>query len=220
VRHLEHWDCRMEVDHVGATLFAMFFAQWTKTVVQQRFDGEPAALLSDGAAGLAAALLVEDVAGWFAPGLREPAIRRTIVSVLASLRERLGADMGQWTWARVHRLPLRHFLSGRGDLGQLLDHGNQPIKGDDTTVCNAWQNAAGEARSGAGYRLIADLGDAEAGLWAVDAQSQSGHPGSPHYSDQLSDWIEGRYHYLSLAPAGETPIASAARSTLRLDPAE
>jgi len=219
VCHLEQWDCRMEVDRVGATLFAAFFAQWTKTVVQQRFDGETAALLSDGAAGLAAFLLAEDAAGWFAPGLREPTIRTTMESELASLRERLGPDMGQWTWGRVHKLPLRHFLSGRGDLGHLLDHGNQPIKGDYTTVCNAWQNAAGEARSGAGYRLIADLGDAAAGLWAVDAQSQSGHPGSLHYRDQLGDWIAGHYHYLPLAPS-ETPVPPTARSTLRLDPAD
>ncbi|MGH7169260.1 MAG: penicillin acylase family protein, partial [Gemmataceae bacterium] len=217
VRHLEQWDCRMEVDRVGATLFAALFAQWTKTVVRQRFDGETAALLSDGAAGLAASLLTEDAAGWFAPGLREATIRTTMASVLDSLREQLGPDMEQWIWGRVHRLPLRHFLSGRGDLGQLLDHGNQPIKGDYTTVCNAWQNAAGDARSGAGYRLIADLGDASAGLWAVDAQSQSGHPGSPHYSDQLGDWIAGRYHYLPLAPTGETAIPSRA---FRLDPAE
>lgn len=203
VRHLEPWDCRMEVDRVGATLFAAFFAQWTKTVVQQRFDGETATLLADGAAGLAASLLAEDAAGWFAPGLRETAIHTTMESVLASLRERLGPDMGQWTWGQFHVLPLRHFLSGRGDLGQLLDHGNRPVKGDYTTVCNAWQNAAGEARAGAGYRLIADLSDTSAGLWAVDAQSQSGHPGSPHYSDQLGDWIEGRYHYLPLIPIGE-----------------
>jgi penicillin G amidase len=165
-------------------------------------------------------LLTEDSAGWFAPGLREPTIRMTMESVLTSLRKRLGPDMEQWTWGRVHLLPLRHFLSGRGDLSQLLDHGNQPIKGDYTTVCNAWQNAAGEARAGAGYRLIADLGDEAAGLWAVDAQSQSGHPGSPHYHDQLGDWIAGRFHYLPLTPSGETPVSAAARSTFRLDPAE
>ncbi|HTU18685.1 MAG TPA: penicillin acylase family protein [Gemmataceae bacterium] len=220
VRHLEQWDCRMEVDRVGATLFSAFFAQWTKTVVQQRFDDETATLLADGASGLAACLLAEDAAGWFAPGLREPAIRTTMERVLASLSGRLGPDMAQWTWGRVHVLPLRHFLSGRGDLGQLLDHGNQPIKGDYTTVCNAWQNAAGEARSGAGYRLIADLGDVSAGVWAVDAQSQSGHPGSPHYRDQLGDWIAGRYHYLPLALTGASPVPSTARSKLQLDPAE
>ena len=32
------------------------------------------------------------------------------------------------------------------------------------------------ASTGAGYRLIADLADPQAGLWAVDAGSESGHP--------------------------------------------
>ena len=189
-------------------------------MVQERFDRATAAFLTDGATGLAASLLTEDAVGWFASGSREPMIRATMESVLASLCARLGSDMRQWTWGRLHMLQLRHFLSGRGDLGQLLDHGNRPIKGDYTTVCNAWQNAAGEARSGAGYRLIADLGDASAGLWAIDVQSQSGHPGSPHYSDQLGDWIEGRYHYLPLSPTGVSPVPPKARSMFRLDPAE
>jgi penicillin amidase len=216
-RLLETWDGRMEMDCVGATLFTAFFAQWTKAVVRQRFTGEVADLLSEGAAGLAASLLSSDSAGWFAPGSREPTILAMMETVLASLTERLGADMGQWTWERVHRLPLRHWLSGRGDVGELLDHGNQPIKGDSTTVCNAWHNPAGEARAGAGYRLIADLSDPAAGLWAVDAQSQSGHPGSPHYGDQLGDWIAGKYHYLPLE--GEQ-VAGTAVSAYRLDPAE
>jgi penicillin amidase len=215
VRYLEKWDCRMEVDRVGATLFDAFFEQWTKVVVRQHFKGETAALLSDGASGLAAGLLAEDAAGWFPPGVREQTIRATMEATLDRLAERLGADVAQWSWGRLHKLPLRHVLSGRGELGELLDHGNQPIKGDYTTVCNAWQNAAGEACTGAGYRLIADLSDASVGLWAVDAQSQSGHPGSAHYSDQFGDWNEGRYHYL---PLDRAEVAQSAVSALTLEP--
>jgi penicillin amidase len=211
--YLTKWDCRMEVDRIGATLFDVFFAQWTKAVVRQRFEGEVAALLTDGAAGLAAALLAEDTIDWFPTGLREQAILAAMESAVNWLTERLDANMAQWTWGRIHTLPLRHFLSGRGDLGELLDHGGAAIKGDYTTVCNACPNAVFESRSGAGYRLIADLSAAPAGLWAGDAQSQSGHPGSPHYRDQLGDWIEGRYHHLPLDP-DETSRAAVAALTL------
>ena len=65
-----------------------------------------------------------------------------------------------------------------------------------TTVCNTGSDANWLATSGAGYRLIADL--ATNHLLAVDAQSQSGHPGSPHYSDQLAAWSSGKYHLLPL----------------------
>ena len=43
----------------------------------------------------------------------------------------------------------------------------------------------------------------QGGFWAVDAGSESGHPGSPHYNDQISDWLTARYHYLPLKSAGE-----------------
>jgi acyl-homoserine lactone acylase PvdQ len=53
---------------------------------------------------------------------------------------------------------------------------------------------------GANYRLISDLG--ENGMWAVESQGQSGHPGSDHYCDQLVEWLEGRYHFLALGAEG------------------
>jgi penicillin amidase len=48
--------------------------------------------------------------------------------------------------------------------------------------------------------LIADLSDPDGGLWAIDAGSESGHPGSPHYNDQISGWLTARYHYIPLKP--------------------
>jgi penicillin amidase len=198
VKHLEAWDGRMEVDSVGATIFAVFFAHWMRAVVAERFDGDTAALLSGGGAGVAAALLREDRAGWFKAGNREPAIETAFRGALDCLGERLGNEMSQWTWSRLHVLPLRHVLSGRGDLGELLDHGGQPVKSDSTTVCCTGTGPAFEARTGAGYRMVVDLSESPPGLWAVDAQSQSGHPGSLHYADQLPDWLKGRYHFLAL----------------------
>jgi penicillin amidase len=195
---LRSWACRMEADQVGATLFEVFFAQWMRKVIEERFVGSEVALLADSAPGLAAALLQDDRAGWFAPDRRPAAICDTFASTMEWLAERLGSDMVQWTWGRLHVLPLRHFLSGRGDLANLLDRGGVGVGGDFITVCNTGTGPAFEARSGAGYRLIADLATAPAALGAMDGQSQSGHPGSPHYADQLPDWLAGDYHYITL----------------------
>jgi acyl-homoserine lactone acylase PvdQ len=35
-------------------------------------------------------------------------------------------------------------------------------------------------------------------MLAVDCQSQSGQPGSPHYDDQFTTWAAGDYHGLCL----------------------
>jgi penicillin amidase len=186
-----------------------------KAVAAARFEGEVAMWICGGANGLAAALLECDSVGWFKQGQREAAIASAFAAALDVLGTRLGPDLGQWQWGKIHTLPLRHYLSGRGDLAQLLDHGGIPVKGNAHTVCNTGLGSQFEARSGPGYRLIADLKSAPPGLWAIDGQSESGHPGSPHYRDQLNDWVRGRYHYLPLDKAGAEKAAVAVRE---LDP--
>lgn len=198
---LAAWDHRLELDRVGATLFEVFFAHWIAAVARERFQGETATLLSGGVNGLSASLLEGDAAGWFAAGRREQAIRETMSATLDFLSNRLGPEMATWTWGRLHAIPLRHVLSLRGELGQLLDHGGPPVKGGLTTVCNTSPGPDWAAKIGAGYRLIADMATSPPVLHAIDAGSQSGHPGSPHYSDQLPDWLAGRYHVLPLDPA-------------------
>ena len=117
------------------------------------------------------------------------------------------------TWLAVE--PARTAFDGRllrGDLGQLLDHGGAGVRGDMTTVCNTGLGPDYLALSGAGYRLVADLSTTPPTLRAIDASSQSGHPGSPHYSDQFADWQAGRYYELPLdrqaAEAATRPAAT------------
>jgi acyl-homoserine lactone acylase PvdQ len=83
------------------------------------------------------------------------------------------------------------------------------------TVCNTGSAADFTAASGAGYRLIADISAAIPTLLAIDGQSQSGHPGSPHYRDQFSDWNSGRYHEI---PLNREPVNTTIRPTLQLTP--
>ena len=212
---LAEWDCRMETDRVGATIFEVFFGHWSARVAAERFPHDTAAFVAGAVAGLATALLTADEAGWFANGRREAAIAGAMTAALDELTERLGPDMTAWRWGRLHRIHLRHVLTQRGDLGALLDRGGLPVRGNGTTVCNTGFDPNWGAAMGANYRMIADLGTEPPGLWAVDAQGQSGHPGSPHYCDQLAEWLAGRYHFL---PLDRSAAAGHAVSTLRLVP--
>jgi penicillin amidase len=114
------------------------------------------------------------------------------------LQARCGPDISTWTWGRVHTIALRHTLSGRGDLGRLLDRGGVPVRGSGVTVCNTGYDPNYLAAIGANYRLIADLASTPPSLRAVDAAGASGDPGSPHYCDQLSEWLAGGHHELVL----------------------
>jgi penicillin amidase len=203
--YLQGWDGRVEADLVAPLLFNAFFTQWSKAVADARFDGPTAELLAKQAEGLATRLLADDPHGWFPPGRREPTLRRAFIDALDDLSRRLGPDMDTWQWGRLHRLPLKHVLASRGDLGALLNHGGGPVKGDMTTVCNTGSGPDWLATTGATCRIIADL--SRNTLWTVDSQSQSGNPGSPHYSDRLHAWSTGDYHDLALDRAEISRIA-------------
>lgn len=194
-RYLQEWDHNMSPDSVAASLFELFFNRWCRRVASERFEAELADALSGTIGGLAGALIHEDTAGWFAESDREAAMVHALRDTLTEIEDRLGTDMSAWEWGNLHKVQLRHVLSGRGDLGGLLDRGGLPVGGNGVTVCNTGFDPNWGALTGANYRLISDLG--EEGMWAVESQGQSGHPGSHHYCDQLSEWMDGRYHFLS-----------------------
>jgi penicillin amidase len=194
VRWLEDWDCRVEPGSVAAALFNVFFLHWCRIVSSARFPPETAAFAAASAWGLAADLLEKDNSGWFADEDRQENVIAAFVRALSELTERLGPDMSRWHWGRLHVLAQKHFLSGRGELGQLLDRSGIPVRGDGTTVNNSTSDPSHAAAIGAGYRMVADLADPAPGFWAVEVAGASGHPGSPHYDDQIEPWSAGEYH--------------------------
>ncbi|MDA1164228.1 MAG: penicillin acylase family protein [Planctomycetota bacterium] len=209
---LSSWNGVSTPESVAATLFNVFYSHWCETVSNARFTGVTAELLAKGVDPCATRLLESDPHGWFPDGSRQQQIRDTFAATLAYLQDRFGPDMTGWTWSQLHVMPLRHVLSSRGDLGKLLDHGGASVRGDMLTVCNTGCGSDWTANTGAGYRMVADLSSSPPVLRAVDAQSQSGQPGSPHYSDQFDDWVSGRYHEIELTNDVD------ARSTLILTP--
>ena len=194
--HLEAWDGHMTTGSVAASIFEVFFTQWSRRAAAERFDEEQVLFVEGTMGGLASALLDEDTVGWFEGRDRVAAIEEALSSTLDEITAEHGPDMSQWQWGNLHKIQLRHVLTGRGDLSELLDRGGVPVGGNGITVCNTGYDPNWGALMGANYRLIADLSTLPLTFWAVDAQGESGHPGSEHYCDQLDEWINARYHEL------------------------
>ena len=213
--YLDEWNGRMDVDEVGASIFEFFFAEWSTTVAAERFSGEEVPLVAGAISGFAVRLLSDDKHGFLRSSSQEDAIEASMVRAIEAMTERLGSDMSEWRWGRIHKIMLNHLLSDRGDLSDLLRRGGQPVGGNGITVSNTGFDPNYLASIGANWRHNADLADDPPGLWAVDATGQSGHPGSPHYGDQLTEWLAGRHHYLPLD--SERARAQAAQ-TLTLKP--
>ena len=138
-----------------------------------------------------------------------------MAAAISELEDRLGPDMSHWQWGNIHKIALNHLLSNRGDLSSLLSRGGQPVGGNGVTICNTGFDPNYLASIGANWRHNADLGDDPPGIWAVDASGQSGHPGSPHYGDQLPEWLAGRHHYI---PLDRERARAGAKQTLHLRP--
>lgn len=196
--HLRAWNCRMDPDEVGAALFEPFFNRWSQAIVAERFAEAAVPHLAGAVGGLALELLSEDRVGWFARRDRAAVAANALRDTVLDLETRLGPDMSQWTWGRVHAIALRHALSGRGDLGALLDRGGVPVRGSGVTVCNTGYDPNYMASIGANYRLIADLSSNPPALRAIDSAGASGDQGSAHYCDQLPEWLANRQHVLVL----------------------
>ena len=212
---LSAWNGRMDVDEVGASIFEFFFAEWSTAVAAERFTGDEVPLVAGAISGFAVRLLADDKHGYLRTTSWEDAIVACMVRALDELTERLGPDMAEWRWGGIHKITLNHLLSERGDLSDLLRRGGQPVGGNGITVSNTGFDPNYLASIGANWRHNADLADDPPGLWAVDATGQSGHPGSPHYGDQLTEWLAGRHHYL---PLDSERVQAQAAHTLILKP--
>jgi penicillin G amidase len=199
VQLLTAWDCIVRSDSAAATIFNVFFTRWCGTVAAERFPRETAGFVAANVGGLAMRLLQGDDLGWFLRQSREQAIRITFTAALDELATRLGPDTATWQWGRLHVLLQKHFLSGRGDLGQLFDRSGLPLGGDGNTVNSSTPDPSYAAWLGATYRMVCDLADPQLGMWSIEVGSVSGHPGSPHYDDQLPPWSAGELHYIALA---------------------
>jgi penicillin amidase len=201
VRRLREWDFAVETESIPATIFNVFFVHWCRAVAAERLPADCVEFAAPSAGGLAAALLRQDDCGWFERRARNEAVREAMVAALDELTKRLGPQISDWRWGRLHTVLQKHFLSHRGDLGRLLDVSGTPVRGDGTTVCSSSPDPDYAAYLGADYRMVADLADPQQGLWAIKATGVSGHPGSPHYKDQHPTWAEGGFHYASLIQA-------------------
>jgi penicillin G amidase len=123
---------------------------------------------------------------------RNQLLLQTLDSAWEQTEQLLGPDPQRWSWGRLHTIRFRHSLDRLPGAAMLLDLGPLSRPGDGDTVNATWVGGKFEQEGGASYREILDTADWDHSL-AVNTPGQSGQPGSPHYSDLLPLWDEGRY---------------------------
>lgn len=202
LEEIDAWDRCFAMESRAAVVFESFFVAWARQVLTRRLPPEMLSFLFPSSIGLVEHLWVGDPEGWFEDAeARRSALRTAWFEALTWLEGQLGADREAWSWGQVHVLVLRHPLGSTPLLRDLFQRGPVSHPGTWNTLNNSLYDPSRlfETISGVSYRLLVDLAGP---TQAITPGGQSGHPGSPHYDDQLSLWAHGAYHPLEL---GEYP---------------
>lgn len=209
-RRLLDWDGAMQPAAVGATLYAV----WREQTIALLLEGpalrplteinparEPVPLrglsLASRLRGPITALLAADDPTLLPPGQSwSSLLTAALVRTIDWLTGRFGPDMSQWQWGRLHVTAPVHPLAGAWpELAAQLNPPSVGAGGDGDTP----QAASFAGLTGTGFALTAtsvarycfDLADWEQSGWVIPLGA-SGHPGSPHFANQVEAWRQVR----------------------------
>ncbi|MFL5625367.1 MAG: penicillin acylase family protein [Ktedonobacteraceae bacterium] len=215
---LRTWNYILAADSVGAAIYITFLNKLEKIVFAAMFGEDETlihAYLGRGSTILAATngyasrskpllirLLNQRDDGWFAatavpngPVTWQAACSSALTAAVEELREKLGNNVQQWQYGKIHRMTYNHALGAVKPLNKLFNRGPFPLGGDIDTVNMgaALPNDPEVVLTVPSYRQIVDLADMQASL-SGHAPGQSGHPASKHYADFIKPWLKVEHH--------------------------
>jgi penicillin amidase len=202
---LAAWDGVMDKDQVAPAIYTALRERLTRDLMAPILGPlAPEAFATVQGGGVAhmvrikaqlAEMIGKDNRSLLPAGAEWPAVLASaLAGAVSDLRAALGDDMDAWRWERLHTTrPVHPLVAGFPKLAATLNPPAVAVGGDGETV-----NAGGFV-PGAGYhvaltsvaRYVFDLADWESSGWVVP-HGASGHPGSPHWADQLPAWADCR----------------------------
>ena len=200
---LQQWNGFMGRDKIEPTIYSAFYDNLLSKVLGHVLDGlAKEALEQAGPSRMVNTLrarlhimIQEDDRSLLPPGADWSSLMtESFSSAIVSLRRSLEDDMEDWRWGRIHHtLPKNTLSPSFPHLAGVLDPPPVPMGGDGETPQAAAYSLSSPyvVSSTSVARYVFDLGDWDNSAWVVPLGA-SGHPGSPHYADQLSIWSEVR----------------------------
>jgi penicillin amidase len=232
IKHVETWDMRLDADSVGASIFNAWFMRVAEAMFAERLGPQlweeyfPRKSWTTNWAYDAVRDIIESPPAFWVggdgtdnAGERDRLIGRALTAAIGDLEARLGPDMTDWRWGRLHRVHFRHTIANAiPALDELLSAGPFEVGGGDDTVNRGVLHPAEGFADGAiaSWRQIIDLSDFDASEGIITT-GNSGNPAGEHYADQAPMWAKGEYHPL---PFTRAAVEAASKGTLVLSPAQ
>lgn len=194
-RLLLGWDMVLSKDSAAAAIYEMWVSKLTPNVFKPTVPAEAWSMIGGRfSISQLIAALTNPGAKIFGPDPqrgRAQVMAASLNEAVAELSKRLGPDLNRWQWGDMHQTEFKHMLSRDEATRAVFDLRSVPSGGDSNTV-----KAAGGPNfrhsHGASFRQILDVSDWDNSV-ATSVPGQSGQPGSPHYSDLLPLWTEGKF---------------------------
>lgn len=218
-QQLRDWNATLTTEHPGGAIFYAFFWRWHQRVIRERFNDKLHPLVQDAGWGLSSDLLHANVADWFSSDeARLAAIRDAFKEAVDWLAATFGPDPATWAWGKLHRLGALHPAARTPLQHELFDLPYLPHIGGAATLASAFYTPAGtfDTKVGASFRLLASLGPDQE-MRALCWPGQSGHPGSPHYADQIAPF-HGQQH--QIAPYAWSGVEACASGRVTVGPTQ
>jgi penicillin amidase len=230
IKHVETWDLRLDPDAIGGSIFNAWFARVAESLFAERLGPQlfeeyypRKAWTTNHAYDATREILVNPQAFWVGGdgtdngGQRDRLLGEALTKALDDLEARLGADMNDWRWGRLHQVHFRHILANAiPPLNELFSAGPFEVGGGDDTVNRGVLHPSEGFADGAiaSYRQIIDLADFDRSL-SIITTGNSGNPASPHFADQAPMWATGEYHPM---PFTRDAVEAASEGKLVLAP--
>ncbi len=142
---------------------------------------------------------------------REDILTHSFRQTVTHLEKKLGNQVSDWTWNKVHTVEHKHPLGEVSALRSYFNVGPFEINGSNEVINNLMFTftEAGNHRVKAGpsTRRIIDFSDIENSV-SILPTGQSGNPLSKHYKDQAVMYNEGRFRKMKM---NKKEIESSAR---------
>jgi penicillin amidase len=217
---LDDWDFQDDPDAVAPTLFQAVYLFFATAVFEDELGEDPTRMMLDTWYFWQERLqqmVVDGRSEWF-DDVRTPNRTETATDLFvragrragAWLTARLGPDMDQWHWGRVHTLSLNSPVARDGWIGRILGTGPMPMGGSGETLYRGWYDANDPfaVTHCAALRMVVDFADPDK-IRAVVPGGVTGRLFHPHHKDRVAAFMSGDTEYWWFSdPAIETHTGS------------
>jgi len=203
---LESWDYHDRADGNASTVFQTIYRHLARLTYEDELGPDLAATMLDAWyfwQERFETMIVEGESKWFdithtadkKESLAE-LIQLAALNAKKELSSKLGNDLKEWTWGKVHQIeytnPIRRKGAGKGWLGG----GRHPMGGSGETLYRALYafNKPDEIKYSAAMRMVADLADSEKVLAVING-GVTGRTFHPNFKNQIEAYGSGKKSY-------------------------